>query len=180
MEILGQTHLFDMPKLVVRLPFLHWLVSRQMSLEGGFQGRCNKLVDGCYSFWVGGVFPLIEAELERQWWRTKRQGVAVVGEGEYGWGKGDCAGTSCTTYLRRLMEYVLVACQDEYGGLRDKPGKTPDFYHTCYGLSGLSTAQHYVSLDLDAAERVRERGLDASRGGLASLMWRDGNEFIVV
>ncbi|RUP43035.1 hypothetical protein BC936DRAFT_137752, partial [Jimgerdemannia flammicorona] len=58
-----------------------------MSLEGGFQGRCNKLVDGCYSFWVGGVFPLIEAELERQRWRTKRQGVAVVGEGEYGWGK---------------------------------------------------------------------------------------------
>lgn len=23
------------------------------------QGRTNKLVDGCYSFWQGGVFPLI-------------------------------------------------------------------------------------------------------------------------
>ena len=23
------------------------------------QGRPNKLVDGCYSFWVGGVFPLL-------------------------------------------------------------------------------------------------------------------------
>eukprot|EP01097_Dermamoeba_algensis_P006457 TRINITY_DN4040_c0_g2_i1.p1 TRINITY_DN4040_c0_g2~~TRINITY_DN4040_c0_g2_i1.p1 ORF type:complete len:330 (+),score=82.67 TRINITY_DN4040_c0_g2_i1:40-990(+) len=35
---------------------LHWLVQKQMRLEGGFQGRTNKLVDSCYSFWVGGVF----------------------------------------------------------------------------------------------------------------------------
>lgn len=28
-----------------------------MKLEGGFQGRTNKLVDGCYSFWQGGSFP---------------------------------------------------------------------------------------------------------------------------
>jgi protein farnesyltransferase subunit beta len=32
-----------------------WLCNRQMPVEGGFQGRTNKLVDGCYSFWqVGG------------------------------------------------------------------------------------------------------------------------------
>lgn len=30
-----------------------------MKFEGGFQGRTNKLVDGCYSFWQGGAFPLI-------------------------------------------------------------------------------------------------------------------------
>lgn len=29
------------------------------------------------------------------------------------------------------------------GGLRDKPGKPVDYYHTCYCLSGLSAAQHY-------------------------------------
>lgn len=27
-----------------------------MRYEGGFQGRINKLVDGCYLFWQGGVF----------------------------------------------------------------------------------------------------------------------------
>jgi prenyltransferase beta subunit len=32
-----------------------------MTFEGGFQGRTNKLVDGCYSFWVGALIPLIEA-----------------------------------------------------------------------------------------------------------------------
>lgn len=30
-----------------------------MKFEGGFQGRTNKLVDGCYSFWQGGAFPLL-------------------------------------------------------------------------------------------------------------------------
>ncbi|XP_059670160.1 protein farnesyltransferase subunit beta-like isoform X2 [Cornus florida] len=36
-----------------------WVVFRQGS-EGGFQGRTNKLVDGCYSFWQGGVSALIQ------------------------------------------------------------------------------------------------------------------------
>ena len=28
----------------------NWVVFRQ-GVEGGFQGRTNKFVDGCYSFW---------------------------------------------------------------------------------------------------------------------------------
>lgn len=38
-----------------------WVVNRQMRLEGGFQGRTNKLVDGCYSFWQGALVPLVQA-----------------------------------------------------------------------------------------------------------------------
>ena len=38
---------------------LRWVCNKQMKVEGGFQGRTNKLVDACYSFWQGGVFPLI-------------------------------------------------------------------------------------------------------------------------
>ena len=41
-----------------------------------------------------------------------------------------------------LQLWILQACQGLKGGLRDKPGKPPDFYHTCYCLSGLSSAQH--------------------------------------
>ena len=37
-----------------------------MAFEGGFQGRTNKLVDCCYSFWGAGDFPLIGAEIKRQ------------------------------------------------------------------------------------------------------------------
>ena len=28
------------------------------------------------------------------------------------------------------------------GGMRDKPGKPVDYYHTCYCLSGLASSQH--------------------------------------
>ncbi|GAB2257890.1 hypothetical protein Droror1_Dr00014050 [Drosera rotundifolia] len=38
---------------------VNWVVFRQ-GVECGFQGRTNKLVDGCYSFWQGGVFALIQ------------------------------------------------------------------------------------------------------------------------
>lgn len=37
-----------------------------MRFEGGFQGRCNKLVDGCYSFWQAGVLPLLHRALFKE------------------------------------------------------------------------------------------------------------------
>ncbi|KAJ7386804.1 hypothetical protein OS493_006833 [Desmophyllum pertusum] len=42
--LLGKHNVIDNKRL------LRWVTSRQMRLEGGFQGRTNKLVDGCYSF----------------------------------------------------------------------------------------------------------------------------------
>ena len=44
--------------------------------------------------------------------------------------------------LFELQKYILNDCQDSKGGLRDKPGKSSDFYHTCYCLSGLSITQN--------------------------------------
>lgn len=41
--------------------------------------------------------------------------------------------------ILRMQEIV----QAPNGGLRDKPGKPPDYYHTCYCLSGLSASQHF-------------------------------------
>jgi protein farnesyltransferase subunit beta len=42
---------------------LRWLVQVQGTEAelGGFKGRTNKLVDGCYSWWCGGAFALLEA-----------------------------------------------------------------------------------------------------------------------
>ena len=50
----------DLPKL------LNWLANRQMQYEGGFSGRTNKLVDGCYSFWQGASFPLVHLILSKK------------------------------------------------------------------------------------------------------------------
>ncbi|KAF1548832.1 Protein farnesyltransferase subunit beta, partial [Eudyptes schlegeli] len=55
--ILKKEHLLNLRSL------LHWVTGRQMRFEGGFQGRCNKLVDGCYSFWQAGLLPLLHRAL---------------------------------------------------------------------------------------------------------------------
>ena len=44
---------------------------------------------------------------------------------------------------RALQLWLLKCCQASKGGMRDKPGKPPDYYHTCYCLSGLSSSQHF-------------------------------------
>jgi len=123
MVILKKTHLLDMDRL------LYWAVNRQMAAEGGFQGRSNKLVDACYSFWQGALFPLIQnivedtpASMEKRWLFDQFA----------------------------LQKYVLLACQDPDGGVKDKPGKNRDYYHTCYGLSGLAVSQHDdLNIDTD-------------------------------
>ena len=58
LELLGRTDVLNLETLA------RWSARRQMSLEGGFQGRTNKLVDGCYSFWMGGMFPILGKMLE--------------------------------------------------------------------------------------------------------------------
>ncbi|GBN51621.1 Protein farnesyltransferase subunit beta [Araneus ventricosus] len=111
-------------KLINVHKLLRWLVNRQMRYEGGFQGRTNKLVDSCYSFWQGGSFPLVHRLLNK----TDPENLDM----------------SCWLFNQKaLQEYILISCQAPHGGLIDKPGKTKDYYHTCYALSGLSVAQHF-------------------------------------
>ncbi|KAE8668707.1 Prenyltransferase family protein isoform 2 [Hibiscus syriacus] len=49
-----------------------------------------------------------------------------------------------------LQQYILLCSQDLNGGLRDKPGKSRDHYHTCYCLSGLSVCQRSWSESEDS------------------------------
>ena len=53
-----------------------------------------------------------------------------------------------------LQRYILLCCQQYDGGLRDKPSKFRDFYHTCYALSGLSIAQNGVGTRSDTGPVV--------------------------
>jgi protein farnesyltransferase subunit beta len=123
----------DVPLLV------SWLSSRQAAPEGGFSGRTNKLVDGCYSHWVGGCWPLIEASL-----KGPTEGPGAVRPA------GDAHLSAEDSLFDRngLVRYILCCCQDmsKRGGMRDKPSKYSDAYHTCYVLSGLSSVQHQWDL----------------------------------
>lgn len=105
---------------------IRWLSLRQMEVEGGFSGRTNKLVDACYSQWVGGVWDLLLA--------------ACVNNPRY-------SGLWDEPQRIRLETYLLACCQNTSagGGLRDKPGARPDGYHTNYSLCGLSYAAYKYS-----------------------------------
>jgi protein farnesyltransferase subunit beta len=121
-----------------------WLVGRQMALEGGFQGRTNKLVDACYSFWQAAVFALLPpARVTR---RPAPGSDVAAGSGDGGAPAPQAAAAAVDDDMlldrRRLQSYLLACCQAPDGGLRDKPGKGRDLYHTCYALGGLAVAQH--------------------------------------
>jgi protein farnesyltransferase subunit beta len=115
---------------------LRWLVNMQgggFDL-GGFRGRTNKLVDGCYSWWVGGCFPLLEtlgvsvehatdvgrsSNVEEEGWQDADGLFTAI---EYTLCSSDLSVDSL--YSRQgLQEYLLWAGQHQSGGLRDKPPK---------------------------------------------------------
>lgn len=98
----------DVPRLV------SWLSARQYAPEGGFSGRTNKLVDGCYSHWVGGCWPLIEASLGRP------EGPAAETADHLSMQADE------SLFSRNgLIRYILCCGQDmsKRGGMRDKPSK---------------------------------------------------------
>ncbi|TVY24793.1 Protein farnesyltransferase subunit beta [Lachnellula hyalina] len=127
--IIGDPHVI-IPKYLDVPLLISWLSARQYAPEGGFAGRTNKLVDGCYSHWVGGCWPLVEA--------------CVNGPSSPGAGNGPQSSVRSLYSREGLIRYIMCCCQDQSkrGGLRDKPSHSSDSYHTCYVLAGLSSAQH--------------------------------------
>ncbi|EKM50973.1 uncharacterized protein PHACADRAFT_212873 [Phanerochaete carnosa HHB-10118-sp] len=121
---------------------LRWVTHMQGSaIElGGFKGRTNKLVDGCYSWWVGGCVVLVEGLLGIEKHSGGKEGREGEDSNEHAWGDVD----DSLFNREALQEYVLIAGQHAAGGLIDKPPKPADAYHTLYCLSGLSAAQHRV------------------------------------
>ena len=182
---ISMTHGLDVSALI------GWLSRRQTTYEGGFSGRCNKLVDGCYSFWQGGAVAIASSSSgivggiydgdddckdcdDDPWLRRynrNRCAMSALVETSTATATATLAATATLTpseattntntnntngnnknlpfpllYNVFLLErYILLCAQEITGGLRDKPSKPRDFYHTCYNLSGLSIAQHCSS-----------------------------------
>ncbi|KAL8153886.1 hypothetical protein V2J09_011646 [Rumex salicifolius] len=153
MILINEVHQLDLAGLI------NWVVFRQ-GMEGGFQGRTNKLVDGCYSFWQGDVFSLIQRLL-----LMNEESTSGNDEGqEQATGQGRVCDQSDLSSIgpsfskkhaeigplfqsMALQRYIILCSQVQEGGFRDKPGKARDFYHTCYCLSGLSACHYSYSKD---------------------------------
>jgi protein farnesyltransferase subunit beta len=132
-------HTTERPKINLKR-LTRWLVNMQGSeMElGGFRGRTNKLVDGCYSWWCGGSFSLLEAlgvgGLQNLTARDVEVGEVIDPQPTYakntvssrqseeeheGWDDVD----ESLFNRKALQEYILLAGQHPAGGLRDKPPK---------------------------------------------------------
>jgi protein farnesyltransferase subunit beta len=161
-----------------------WLLRRQVRLEGGFQGRTNKLVDSCYSFWQGAALAMCEIvrnggsdvyDMEQYLAHAASKTAAtqpanssdakqadhISADGEIGMEldlseldlpeakrikKVDDTSGNLPFNQNALQRYILHCAQNlEGGGMRDKPGKSRDFYHSCYALSGLSVSQSCIT-----------------------------------
>jgi protein farnesyltransferase subunit beta len=101
-------------------------MSRQMRVEGGFQGRPNKLVDSCYSFWVGALFPLIHITLTQS-----KLSPSIATNNNNNNTKDETkisllSNEWCFDQIA-LQKYILLCCQDKNGGLKDKPEKYVEF-----------------------------------------------------
>eukprot|EP00201_Polytomella_parva_P013024 CAMPEP_0175070818 /NCGR_PEP_ID=MMETSP0052_2-20121109/18915_1 /TAXON_ID=51329 ORGANISM="Polytomella parva, Strain SAG 63-3" /NCGR_SAMPLE_ID=MMETSP0052_2 /ASSEMBLY_ACC=CAM_ASM_000194 /LENGTH=375 /DNA_ID=CAMNT_0016337953 /DNA_START=128 /DNA_END=1251 /DNA_ORIENTATION=+ len=60
LSIIGRLDAIDLRRL------LRWVAARQGSVEGGFNGRTNKLVDGCYSLWQGGLLAILQNAVQER------------------------------------------------------------------------------------------------------------------
>jgi len=190
-----------------------WAARLQHPSLAGFAGRPNKLVDGCYSFWVGGLWPAVvvgggglpspratarlppgtpplpplppvpvggipgpverarraaaaaasaaasaaaaaatggaagatldaaAAAADADEWASLAADVADAGAALLASPPTPTPSTPTGHDAAALQHWLLACCQSPGGGMRDKPGKAADHYHTCYCLSGLSLAQ---------------------------------------
>ncbi|GAA5967889.1 hypothetical protein JCM3765_001779, partial [Sporobolomyces pararoseus] len=80
----------------------------------GFQGRTNKPLDACYSFWSLGALRLL-----------------LENEGEF----HSLVDTKSNSNWLLNCQHVL------YGGIGREPGSLPDVYHTYLSLAALSLGQ---------------------------------------
>lgn len=136
LRLLNQLHRVDMDNL------MRWLTAKQLTPEKGFCGRSNKLVDSCYSYWQGAIFPLIHTHL------TQINGDSHTDNPHQRTTRSKTINNQSDCWLfnsEDLQNYILNFCQANDGLLRDKPSARPDIYHTCYALSGLSISQHQPS-----------------------------------
>ena len=102
MKILGELDKLDLNSLI------RWISMRQMEFSGGFQGRTNKLVDSCYSWWIGSAARIISDHL----------GIPPF------WNPDG------------ITEYTLRSSQ-RFCGFRDHAPSEADPFHSFFGLAGL-------------------------------------------
>lgn len=92
----------------------------------GFNGRCNKVADTCYTWWVLGSLSVL--------------GVLHRGAADdHASSPSSPASTVDPAALKAQRDFLLEKTQHAIGGFGKRPGDPPDIYHSSLGLAALAT-----------------------------------------
>lgn len=83
----------------------------------GFNGRCNKVADTCYTWWTLGSLAVLDADVPH----------------------GKQQDTDEPASLKARRAFLLEKTQHLIGGFGKHPGSPPDVGHACLGLAALAT-----------------------------------------
>lgn len=111
-----------------------WLSERQLE-NGGLNGRPEKLVDSCYSWWVGASLAMID----RLHWIDGDKLAAFVLK---------CQVSPIDT--APSLDILIMVTQDpEAGGFGDRPDNMADVFHTLFSVAGLSLLKFNGIMEVD-------------------------------
>lgn len=114
----------------------------------GFNGRCNKHADSCYTWWTVGTLAILQ-----------RHGYGLTGD----------AKEDATANWDASRRFLLEEMQHAIGGFSKTPGGPPDVYHSYLSLAALATQNEPTLKAFDPAMSVSldtVRTIEASRRGL--------------
>jgi len=111
-----------------------WLVMRMSSEEYGFNGRPNKPVDTCYTFWVGASLAILRPFEE------------------------------ISAFCRLSARFALSSQDEVTGGLAKWPDFAADPLHTYLGLAGLAAHSFPKLRPLDPALNLTLRAKEGREG----------------
>ena len=127
----------------------------------GFNGRCNKHADSCYTWWTLGSVAILQ-----------RNGLAVEykeGSEDEDEGEKDSKDKKDTPVWDASRRFLLTQTQHVIGGFAKTPGGAPDIYHSYLGLASLATHGDPALKPFDPAMSVSVdtvRAIEAGRRGL--------------
>lgn len=125
----------------------------------GFNGRCNKVADTCYTWWNLGTLAVLNIPPSCSTSTPSSPETATGSETE----------TDDPANLRARRAFLLDKTQHLIGGFGKHPGSPPDVGHACLGLAALATMGDPSLRRLDPAlcvsvETVRK--VERARRGL--------------
>jgi geranylgeranyl transferase type-1 subunit beta len=115
-----------------------------------FNGRCNKVADTCYCWWVSGALSLLPP-VESSKYKPEANNVNIL-----------ISRPAARRFLMEKTQHVIA-------GFSKHPGGPPDMYHSFLGLAALATMGEPALKPFDAALAVSDDTavkIAAARNGL--------------